>query len=628
MKSILRSTILISFLFLFINSCSKDGPVPDAVVPTPTLTFTLAVTASEGGSVDISGGTYNENSNVTVTAAPAEGYVFSGWTGNASGSTNPLTVSMTGNKDITATFSRNQYALTVGVVGQGSVDQELVSSAKSKTDYDSGSTVRLTATPSSGSIFNSWSGSSTETTNQIDITINGTKSVIATFEEQLTQLSTAGVFNGLGRWVFRTTDSSSNRSAGCELSEIIFRTDDSFTIITSISTITGQFNVESNGIINLTQSESPFGTITNLVLTNSFISFSISLNSGCTEDVGGDKDDDYNEATDTTLPPVIYLIGSSTMYLQVGDIFTDPGATATDNVDGDLTSSITSSGTVDTTTTGTYTIEYSVSDAEGNSVLTERIVVIRSESTDGYTFSPIILTNPPFYGTNFITGNIITSTDPSLFSEIEYIGTGSREMYDRRNGGAWINIEPYLFYTSFSDGLKTEIQINPEFTLDEATVEANKYAFLIGQLPTALRKDVQTMWIHKGEEAYGGGNYNLLVHTGMTENYENYDTGVVEETLIHEAAHTSLDAYHYPQRLTNGEGWIEAVNKDGGCYISDYARDYPYRENIAELMPLYVAVKFFPERISNEIRDKILSCSLNRILYLDSLNLDMSLYEN
>ena len=118
------------------------------------------------------------------------------------------------------------------------------------------------------------------------------------------------------------------------------------------------------------------------------------------------------------------------------------------------------------------------------------------------------------------------------------------------------------------------------------------------------------------------------MHTGMTEYYKNFYTGIVKETLIHEAAHTSLDAYHYPQRLTNGEGWIEAVNKDGGCYISDYARDYPYRENIAELMPLYVAVKFFPERISNEIRDKILSCSLNRILYLDSLNLDMSLYEN
>ena len=245
-----------------------------------------------------------------------------------------------------------------------------------------------------------------------------------------------------------------------------------------------------------------------------------------------------------------------------------------------------------------------------------------------YEYNQFNFNEPPFGGTIFITGDIITSSDPSLFSETEYKGTGQRQMYDRRNGGAWINIEPYLFDTSFSDDLKTEIQINPEFTLDEATVEANKYAFLIGQLPTALRKDVQTMWIHKGEEAYGGGNYNLLVHTGMTEYYENFDTGIVEETLIHEAAHTSLDVYHYPDRETNGENWIEAVENDSGCYISTYARDNQYREDIAELMPLYVAVRYFPERISSELRDKVLSCNINRIRYLDSQNLDMSIYEN
>jgi len=73
MKSILRSTILISFLFLFINSCSKDSPIPDAVVTTPeptATTFTLVVTASEGGSVT-DGGTHNENTNVSLTATPA-----------------------------------------------------------------------------------------------------------------------------------------------------------------------------------------------------------------------------------------------------------------------------------------------------------------------------------------------------------------------------------------------------------------------------------------------------------------------------------------------------------------------------------------------------------------------------
>ena len=122
-----RLTILVFFILL---ACSKDSPIPDAVVPTPSVTkFTLAVAASEGGSVNTSGGIHNENTNVSVTASPADGFTFTGWTGDATGSTNPLTISMNGDKNITATFSRSQYALKMGVAGQGSVSQELVSTA-------------------------------------------------------------------------------------------------------------------------------------------------------------------------------------------------------------------------------------------------------------------------------------------------------------------------------------------------------------------------------------------------------------------------------------------------------------------------------------------------------------------
>jgi len=74
-----RLTILVFFILL---ACSKDAPIPDAVVPTLSVTkFTLAVAASEGGIVDISGGTHNENSNVSITATPANGFTFIGWTG-------------------------------------------------------------------------------------------------------------------------------------------------------------------------------------------------------------------------------------------------------------------------------------------------------------------------------------------------------------------------------------------------------------------------------------------------------------------------------------------------------------------------------------------------------------------
>lgn len=246
-----------------------------------------------------------------------------------------------------------------------------------------------------------------------------------------------------------------------------------------------------------------------------------------------------------------------------------------------------------------------------------------------YTFNNIELNAPPFSGTIWITGDIVTASDPSLFEQIQYNGREARLMYDRRNGGDWINIEPFLFDALFTDGLTTEIQVNPEFNFEQATTLANKYAFLIGQLPKALRKDVHTMWIHKGEEPYGGGNNNILIHTGMSKIYESHATGnIIEETLIHEATHTSIDPYYYPDRLSDGSAWINAVQKDNGCYISTYAKDYKYREDLAELMPLYVAVKYFPDRIANEIRDKILSCSLHRVLFLDSLDLDMSLYED
>tara|TARA_B110000858_G_scaffold113228_1_gene129498 strand:+ start:323 stop:1306 length:984 start_codon:yes stop_codon:yes gene_type:complete len=241
----------------------------------------------------------------------------------------------------------------------------------------------------------------------------------------------------------------------------------------------------------------------------------------------------------------------------------------------------------------------------------------------GYHYNYKDLTNPPYDGTIFISGNIITQEDTSTYDSVVYNGMASRTMYDRRDGGAWNTIEPHIFPAFFRDGPNIEIQINPEFTLEEAQLEATKYAFLVGQLPIALRKDIETMWIHKGIEGYGGGNNNILIHTGMTASYEEHDTGnITEETLIHEAAHTSIDAYCY-----NEADWEEAVQNDNNRYISLYAKDYPNREDIAELFLLYVALKYFPERINQEITDNALSTSLHRILYFDKQAYDMALYQ-
>ncbi len=67
-----------------------------------------------------------------------------------------------------------------------------------------------------------------------------------------------------------------------------------------------------------------------------------------------------------TTPPVMTLNGSSPMNVTIGSTFIDPGATANDNVDGDISANITTAGSVDTSSTGVFTLTYNVSDAAGN----------------------------------------------------------------------------------------------------------------------------------------------------------------------------------------------------------------------------------------------------------------------
>ena len=87
-----------------------------------------------------------------------------------------------------------------------------------------------------------------------------------------------------------------------------------------------------------------------------------------------------------TTKPVITLKGSATITITQGDNFTDPGATATDDKDGDITSKITKSGNVDTNKPGTYTITYNVSDSAGNKAdPVTRTVVVKEKANQAPT---------------------------------------------------------------------------------------------------------------------------------------------------------------------------------------------------------------------------------------------------
>jgi rhamnogalacturonan endolyase len=72
-----------------------------------TTTYSLMVDVTGNGSVNPSGGTYSEGEIVTLTATPDDGYVFSGWNGDVSGTSTPINITMNSNKNILAQFVRS-----------------------------------------------------------------------------------------------------------------------------------------------------------------------------------------------------------------------------------------------------------------------------------------------------------------------------------------------------------------------------------------------------------------------------------------------------------------------------------------------------------------------------------------
>lgn len=188
-------------------------------------------------------------------------------------------------------------------------------------------------------------------------------------------------------------------------------------------------------------------------------------------------------------------------------------------------------------------------------------------------------------------------------------------MFDRRVN-EWVYLNAYLFEADFNDGLKIEIQVNPEFGSEKAAqAEAAKYAPVIGRLPTCLRADVATVWIHQGVQPFGGGNNNLLIHTGQAEQYS--AGGLLEEVLVHEASHSSLDELH-----ASAPGWLAAQVADPE-FISAYAQENPTREDIAESFLLYLAVRYRPDRISQSHLNTIFQTIPHRIGYFDRQDFDM-----
>ena len=76
------------------------------------------------------------------------------------------------------------------------------------------------------------------------------------------------------------------------------------------------------------------------------------------------------------MAPVIALNGPASLTLASGDTYVEEGATATDDIDGDVTATVVITGSVNTAVVGTYSVTYTANDRAGNRTSTVRSVQV------------------------------------------------------------------------------------------------------------------------------------------------------------------------------------------------------------------------------------------------------------
>ncbi|PAU94184.1 hypothetical protein CK503_08195 [Aliifodinibius salipaludis] len=120
---------------------------------------------------------YEHGTVVELTADPAKGYRFVEWTGDVTGTENPVQLTVESAKEVTAVFEKKSFVLNVTASGEGTVvlnpDQQ---------EFLYNSTVELEANPAQGWSFVEWQGDITGTDTLVTVTVDTAKTITAVFE--------------------------------------------------------------------------------------------------------------------------------------------------------------------------------------------------------------------------------------------------------------------------------------------------------------------------------------------------------------------------------------------------------------------------------------------------------------
>ena len=138
------------------------------------LSYELTVLSGTGGLASGSG-TYSYNSDANLSATPATGYLFDSWTGSGIADANSAstTIRISGDQNVSASFTPIIYDLNLTMGSGGLVD--------GNGSYAYGSDANLSAMPDLGYLFGGWTGDLNSTDLNVTVTVTGNLEINATF---------------------------------------------------------------------------------------------------------------------------------------------------------------------------------------------------------------------------------------------------------------------------------------------------------------------------------------------------------------------------------------------------------------------------------------------------------------
>jgi hypothetical protein len=206
--------VVMVFALCALVGCKEDDParhLPDAQIEPSN--FDLVVTKDGNGSGTVSStptgiacgdtctASFVDGTMVTLTAEPAADSLFTGWSGACSGDATTCDVTLSAAQDVTATFTKKTYTVTLTNAGDGTggIHGNGIDCTDTCTQtIEHGTMLSLTATPTGLSHFAGWGGACTNPTGTCDVTVTEDISITASFVLNNFSLIVAPSGNGTG----------------------------------------------------------------------------------------------------------------------------------------------------------------------------------------------------------------------------------------------------------------------------------------------------------------------------------------------------------------------------------------------------------------------------------------------